>query len=211
MIKISQPLSLVLSGGLSELIYLVKIGEVDPILTTSHYTDFDLFIESSTETYISDGRLLAADKFTMSEVLDSASYSIVLADPNFLDVSHVNEVNNRFLTKTIQIKAAVLNTTNSTIIDSGGRNVAPGKPFQDVRDTLTYYAGIINEITLNVDTSVTGKSLLSLKCSSPMANLSYNRSFKLNRDFIRDRNFTDSCCDHVGEGVGAVRLLWGKS
>jgi hypothetical protein len=209
-IKISQPLSLALSGGLNELIYLVKIGDTDPILTTSHYTDFDLLIGGDTETYISDGRLVAADKFTMSEVLDSSSYSIVLADPNFTDVSHVNEVNNRFLTKNIVIKAAVLNTTNSTVIDSGGRNIAPGKPFQDIRDTLTYYAGVVNEISLTVNTSVTGSVLLNLKCSSPMANLGYNRSFKLNRDFIRDRNLRDSCCDYVGEGFGSVRLLWGK-
>lgn len=214
MIQLSPVVQTLLAYPSAEIIYLVRVGKYDDpekILTTSFYTDFELDYGGGTvDTFLSDGRLARIDGFDTSEVVDSANYSIYFADPLFLDVSTVNENAKGFISKKVEVRAAFLNVTDSPIVDSEGNTVQPDQPFTSMIDTIVVYAGRVNEISLVTNTEVAGDVMLKLTCSSPMANLDFVRSFRLNKDQVRERLYTDSACDFVKEDGTGINLLWGK-
>jgi hypothetical protein len=213
MIELSPVLQDILSQPIQDLSYLVQIGDQGLVSITSHYSDVELRDGTNVlRTYQSDGRLIRIDPPAITSAVDRSSYKIYFADPNFLDGVHAEGLGHTpWISQSVEIRAVFTNTTEGNKVDSKGYSIKPDQLYDQLEDTMIVYSGYIDDISYQINTQTLGESLLVISCSSPMYNLDFKRSFRLNKDFISSRNPKDSCCDRIYEGSSKVRLMWGKS
>jgi hypothetical protein len=203
MIQFNSTVTGLLNSNNVEAFYLV---EIDTLRFTNFYNNFELNDNGVLyKTYISDGRLMKLDPPTPSSSVDKNSYTLVLADSDFSSRQY------NWTSKSVEVRIAFVNNKATNQLDSKGFTIKPNHPYRELSDTVLIYKGIVDSVTQEISTEVSGEVLLNVVCVSPMHNLDFKRVIRLNKDNMRDRDYTDSCCDRIYEGSTKLRLLWGKA
>jgi hypothetical protein len=158
--------------------------------TTSHFADVTL---SNGITYLADGKLKSADPPQLNTTVDREQYKVILADPAFADGALLGQ---GLVGKVMEVRVGFINP-------------ATGLPYTDIADTFVSYKGRINSAAYLVDTEE-GSVDLELVGVSPLISLDMVKGYYLSRDFVRQKDATDSSFDAVYEGSSAVILKWGK-
>lgn len=170
--------------------YMVEIGTV--YRTTSFYSDITL---SDSRVFASDGKLVYLDPPRLSTSVDREQYKIQLADPEFMLGAYADQ---GLTGMSVEVRAGFVDKLTNL-------------PETNIENTLLIYGGTIDGTSYNTDVRIIGENLLSITCSSPMADLDMKKRIFLSKDFIRNRNPDDACCDQIYEGSGAIRLKWGRA
>jgi hypothetical protein len=84
-------------------------------------------------------------------------------------------------------------------------------PLTTLTDTLLIYRGKINGASYLIQTEEIGEVILQVTGASPMADLNLKKSIYLSRDYIRNKNPNDACCDMIYAGSGTLGLRWGRT
>jgi hypothetical protein len=198
-----------------EVYYMVRIGPSglqETFRSTTFFSDIQLkdggaVVETYENNDVTPCKLLKIDPPEMSSSVDRQQYKLYIADPDF---TKGGELSSYWISKSAEIRLGFINVTQENIIDSSGNSVAPGRPFQDVRDTIVVYAGVIDSAGYQISTQEIGEVVGVLTCSSPMYSLDMKKYLVLNRDSIRAKYPEDSCCDYVLIGSESVKMQWGK-
>ncbi len=202
MIKFSNVVKEVLKQPITETFYCAKIG--NDFQETSHYSNFTMNTPNGPVVYENNGFLLSVEPPVMDSVVDDTSYKILLADP-FMETGA--DISSRWVGKQAEIRLCFINIYADGFADSG---IPLNKPFNQIGDTLIVYAGIIESTIYQLNAEQRGESIAVLNYSSPMYNLDFKKSLRLNRNSVRNKYPQDSCCDNVAGGSTILRLLWGK-
>lgn len=202
MIRFSNVIQEVLKQPVTEGFYCAKIG--DDFQETSHYASFNMNTPNGVVVYENNGFLVDVEPPVMDSVVDDVSYKITLADP-FMETGA--DISSRWVGKQAEIRLGFINIYSD---DFAGSGIPLNKPFNQIGDTIIVYAGIIESTVYQLNAEQRGESLAILNCSSPMYNLDFKKSLRLNRNSVRTKYPQDSCCDNVSGGSAILRLLWGK-
>jgi hypothetical protein len=144
--------------------------------------------------YFSDATLVTIDPPQMSTNVDREQYKITLADPM---LEKMTSVRNNLVGKVLEGRLGFVNHYTGT-------------PYLEIADCPIVYKGRIDGASYLIKTNEFGESILQITGSSPMRNLDMKKSLFISRDFVRQRDATDSSCDQIYEGSGAITLKWGK-
>jgi len=191
MITLTSNLQTVLSADHVDYFYLIKIFDdstVHNTLTTFHR---DITMGDGL-TYLADGTLAAIDPPKSTTSVDRDQFMFALADPDFLQGSFASA---GYIGKEVDARLGFMSNE---------------VPLTAMADTLFFYNGYVDGTGYRVDTKSEGEALLQITCSSPMADLDQKKGLYLSRDFVRNRNPTDSCCDQIYSGSGKLQLKWGR-
>lgn len=194
MISFSTAVVEILSQPTIESFYLVRImnGVTELYSTTSYFRNITL---SNGVTYYSDGRLLSVDAPQLSSTVDRELYRIAIADPDFNSGAAADA---GLIGKQAEVRLCFV--SHSTKM-----------PLTSVADCPTVYKGTVEGTSYSIETAGVGESVLSLSCSSPMADLDLRRPIYLSKDTTSSRNPLDTFCDQIYEGSGQLTLKWGKA
>ena len=226
MITFSNNVKNALASDMIEAFYMLRILNSDGtsiFTSTSLYTDITLTddlganLNSSTNyhVYISDDSIISVDLPSLSTNVDREQYKIVVSANNLLNAAPTIDINTKNISLTNKEFGQLANTQNMLIgrgIEGriGFINTTTGMPFTKLSDTILIYKGTIESIGYLIKTQEMGESLLQITGSSPMRNLDLKSGLYLSKDYIRQVNLNDSCCDQIYEGSGAVTLKWGR-
>jgi len=194
MIQFSANIQACLNSDNIEAFYLLRItySNGTPIYSsTSHFHDITL---SNGYVYTADSLIEAVDPPNLSSSVDKEQYKIVLADPS---LSEMSILESNIIGKLLETRVGFINK-------------ATGLPFLSTSDTLVVYKGRIESANYIIDTKEIGECKLQISGSSPIVNLDQKNGIYLSKDSIRRRDGTDTCCDQIYEGSGALVLKWGK-
>jgi len=206
MITLSTNVKNLLSREVLEAFYMLKLTDETEAIVVNSTSFFSNIILSNngatlpTEIYEADGRLVSVDAPQMSTTLDREQYRVVL---------NVFETD----TASFGILAAMEQGLigKNLVCRIGFVNPDTGAPYLDVSDTIIVYKGRVDSASYNLKTDNIGEAQLLITGSSPMRSLDMKKSLYLSRDFIRKTNPTDSCCDQIYSGSGALRFKWGRT
>lgn len=187
MITFSSNILAMLSNPTVISVNLVKIANY---FFTDHHTDIEL---SNDDLYEALGNLVSVQAPQLSSVVDSAAYSVVLADPG-LEYGAIAET---LIGKPFEVRIGFINP-------------ATGTPYTNIDDTIVAYAGTIASTTYTKSTSQLGEILLEINGGSPVSNFEMIKTFHTTRDFLSKLNPGDTSFEQVYENSGAVRIRWGK-
>lgn len=187
MITFSSTISSILQGVSIESFYCVKIGSYK---TTSFNTNITL----GADTYQSDGRLLLVDPPRISATVDREIFKVTLADSDFY---LANLFQGGIVGSVLDVKLLFIDPATSL-------------PILTTNDVLTIYKGIVDNISIGIQTGNTGEANITISGASPMNDLDLTRTFYSSKEYIRGRYPFDSCFDQIYEGSGPVSLKWGK-
>jgi hypothetical protein len=203
MIRFSNVVREVLKQPVTEIFYCVKIA--DNFQETTYFSNISLDTPDGPLVYENTGLLLSVEPLVMDSVVDDVSYKITLADP-FMETGA--ELSSTWIGKEAEVRLGFVNIYEANFAESG---IPLNHPFTQIHDTLVVYAGVIESTVYQLKAEERGESLAVLNCSSPMYNLDFKKSLRLNRNSVRSKYPQDSCCDNVSGGSAILRLLWGKS
>lgn len=194
MISFSTAVIEILAQPTIEAFYLVRImdGSTEIYSTTSYFRDIAL---SNGVTYYSDGRLVSVDAPQLSSTVDRELYRIAIADPEF---NSAESADSGLVGKQAEVRLCFVSHITKL-------------PLTNVWDSPIVYKGTIEGTNYTIETAGVGESVLSLSCSSPMADLDLRRPIYLSKDTVSSRNPLDTCCDQIYEGSGQLTLKWGKA
>lgn len=188
--KLSSKLQGILADAVIEAFYVVKIEGL--YNTTSYFHDVTL---SDEVLYHANGSLLKIDAPRISTTVDREQFTISLVDADFTASTFVHT---GFIGKKVEVRAVLINQET-------------GEPELNLADTLMVYKGTIDGASLVANTQEKGTMILNLILASPMADLDLRRQFFTSKDFIRNRNPNDGCCDQLYAGSNTLTLKWGKA
>lgn len=198
MITFSSNISELLSKNTVELFYLIRISEYFKVLNTisdlratTFYEDITL---SNGEVYKSDGTIISIAPPKFESTVDKSSFELILADPGITSMTNLEK---NLIGNDLEISVGFVNIETDT-------------PLLNKADTLLIYKGYIDNFSYKIITKELGEVLLSITGSSPMVNLDQKRQYHLNKEFVRSKFPSDSCCDQINEGSGVIVLKWGK-
>lgn len=193
--QLSQNIKNQLAAGTLDIFYLVRIYETDgTVLFSSTTNPFDIQL-SDGRSFEANGAILSIDPPQLTTTVDREQYKISIADASLVQS---NLAQSGLVGKQIEVLA-------------GFNNGDTGVPFENAADTITLYRGRVDSVAYKITTEILGERILVITGTSPMLALDMKKGIYLSRDFIRQRNINDSCCDDIYEGGSSVVLKWGKS
>ncbi len=77
-------------------------------------------------------------------------------------------------------------------------------------EVFTIYKGVIDNVSLKVDTDLIGERIITISCSNLMASLDTIDAFYTSKDAVEQHSPGDSSYDQVYQGSGSVNLAWGR-
>lgn len=191
---LSANLQGILNANHIELFYLLRIYKqsgTSIVASTTYVRDLTM---SNGITYAADDRLVNVDPPQLTTTVDREQYKITLADPDFSLGAHA--------------ETGLVGSIMETRI--GFIEPVSGLPFSSIADTFVVYKGKVDSVGYTVNTSEFGEANIQIIGVSPMLSLEMKKGLFLSRDYIRQQNINDSCCDQIYEGSTAVVLKWGK-
>lgn len=157
---------------------------------TDHHSDVTL---SDNTEYEASGTLASVQAPQLSSVVDSASYTVVFADP---DLAY-GAVAETLIGKPFEVRLGFVNPTNGLV-------------YTNIGDTVVAYAGTVASALYSKNTTQMGEILLEVTGGSPMSNFEMIKTFHTTRDYLAQLSPTDTAFEQVYENSGPVRMRWGK-
>jgi len=195
MILFSPTIQALIASGNAQAFYLLLIQNEDLSIYKASTTLFTEVTMSNGITYESDDYIVSVDPPKLDTVVDREQYKLTLADPNFLSGE---DAENGLMGKFMECRFGFFNKST-------------GEIYTDLADTFMVYGGRVDGGAFSIDTNEIGDSTFTIAGSSPMAALEMRKGIYLSRDYIRNKNPKDSCCDQIHEGSGSLVLKWGRA
>jgi len=201
MLEFSSNIKKCLADDATEAFYLIRITNSTGGVFYSSTTHFmDVTLTPAGPTYTADSLILAVESPQLSSHIETNSYKVVLADP---DYSFSSTAETGMVGYTLETRIGFINRIPG--------DVDFGKSYLALDDTIVIYRGTVESVAYDIDLQELGEVRLTVSGSSPIVNLDQKRSRYLSKDSVRKRLGTDSCCDQVYQGSGALMLKWGKA
>jgi hypothetical protein len=177
-----------------ETFYLLGIfGDDFEYLSTTFYEDIRL---SDNRLYKADGAIFSVSPPKIYSNVDRGQYQVVLDDSSL-------ELSNSFPNNIIGLRMVI---RVGFVLDSDEHT----GPLTDISDTLVSFDGPIDSYGVVYDTAEVGSVQIRLTGANPIFNLDERRFLFLNKENIRARVSTDSCCDQIYQGSLPLKLRWGR-
>lgn len=193
--RLSSTLKTLLAQDTVSTFYIVDIDTYPKLLHTSYYRN----LQTPFGLFSADNGLVMVDPPRLATNVDREAYKLTYADPAF----EMRALAEAGLTgKKVVSRIGFLNNTGATL-----NGVLHGQPCLNPNDFITIYKGVIEFATMNISDE---EVLMTLECSSPMANLGLVNSHFSSQDYLRQRAPSDTSFDQVYVGSRSVNILWGK-
>lgn len=197
--QFSSNVKVLLASELSTYFYMVAIEFASGTVRHTNLP-YDLNISGLGLFYANSG-LHGIDPPKVTNVVDRSAYKIIYADPDF---SFRSQLLSGVTGTKITVRLGFINPFETTF---GG--AAPGEPLTQLEDTVIVYRGVLDTYGYVVKEST--EVLVTLECSSPMADLGLIRTFNASPGAMKKLNAADTAYDGVHQGSSAVNILWGKA
>jgi len=168
-----------------EYFFLVELNLNTNYYLTSHSTD--LTVDGN--LYTANGALFGYEAPKQNSVLDREAYKVSFVDPNnalFL------EGRAGIVGKGVNIRAGFIHNTLG--------------PLTIPTDLVYVYTGFVDNPSITNDFD---SKIVTIECSSPMADLDIVRPFFTTRFGTDQYDTTDTCFDRINDGYD-LQLKWGK-
>lgn len=177
------------------------IVEINARSGTLRHTNAPSDIVVSGQTYLASGNLQTVEAPRLSQVVDREAYKIVYVDPTYTMRAMFEE---GLIGVKVKVTTGFYNTTNGSL-----NGVSPGDPLLDPNDMIILYHGFVDNHVYSM--SDDNEVIVTIECSSPMADLDLVRGFYTSKDSIARYSSTDTAFDQVYDGSRATTYLWGKA
>lgn len=151
-------------------------------------------------SFSSANGLKSIDAPNLSSVVDREAYKLIYED---LDMSLRTMLENNASGAPCSVYLGFVNTSEGTVA-----GYEPGEPILNAAHMILAYRGIVDTYGYTVDDD--GEVLVSIECSSPMADLDMKRTIMSTDSMQRGRYPADWCFRDLHVGSAQVQLLWGK-
>ena len=182
----STAVSQALSQDYVEYFFLIDLELNANYYMTTHAED----ITENGHVYTANGAIFNYDPPKQNSIVNRDAYKIAFIDPNnqlFL------ESKAGIVGKTVKIRAGFVHETLG--------------PLTDPVDLVYVYSGYVDAPSVSNDFET---KILSIECSSPMADLDAVKPFFTTKYGIAQYNTGDTCFDRIHDGY-SLQLKWGKT
>jgi len=182
----STAVSEALSQEYVEYFFLVDLELNSNYYMTTHSQD----ITENGYVYTANGAIFNYDPPKQNSIVDRDAYKIAFIDPNN---QLMQEARAGIVGKAIRIRAGFVHDTDG--------------PLTGVNDLVYVYSGYVDAPSITNDFET---KILSIECSSPMADLDAVKPFFTTKYGIAQYDTGDTCFDRIHDGY-SLQLKWGKT
>lgn len=174
--------------------------------TSFYYTTLPFDVTLDGTTYSADNNFLTIEPPKTGNSLAKDTYTVKLADPQFLFKGYCENA----AASILKVRIGFINNGAAPVTSTGGTLFYLGQPILDKLDTILVYEGKIDNLqyVMGDDNGI----VLEIKATSPMGALDASNVFYTTSHALLQRSplIYDTAFDNVTIDSKAQLLLWGK-